>query len=99
MSVVPPLNLSPELSIEPTPEPSSVVAEYGSSSHSEDEWDVVAGEDVRTAAEPFSPSENELGRERLLFEAGRLYGRDTARERAALLDGSHPLHRLKRPAA
>jgi hypothetical protein len=37
-------------------------------------------------------------RERALVEAGRLYGRDHARARAALADGTHPLCRLKRPA-
>jgi hypothetical protein len=37
-------------------------------------------------------------RERALVEAGRLYGRDHARARAALADGTHPLCRLKTPA-
>jgi hypothetical protein len=64
-----------------------------------DEWDVVGAPDVGTSTDPFPPSAPELERESLLFEAGLLYGRNTAQERAALLDGSHPLHRLKRPAA
>ncbi len=36
-------------------------------------------------------------REGALVEAGRLYGRDHARARTALADGTHPLCRLKRP--
>jgi hypothetical protein len=80
-------------------ERSSVAIEGGSSPEREDAWDVVGADDLGDAADPFPPSAPELDREGLLFEAGRLYGRDTARERAALLDGSHPLHRLKRPAA
>lgn len=35
-------------------------------------------------------------REEALVEAGRLYGRDHARARAALADGTHPLCRLAR---
>lgn len=90
---------SPELTAEPTPQPSSVVAQTGSILEAEDAWEVAGAERVRTTGDPFPPSEQELDRESLLFEAGRLYGRNAVRERAALLDGSHPLHRLKRPAA
>jgi hypothetical protein len=64
----------------------------------EDAWEVVGADDVRTKGDPFPPSEGELEREGLLFEAGQLYGRDTARERAALVEGSHPVQRGKRPA-
>jgi hypothetical protein len=91
--------LSPDLTEEPTPEPSSVVNASSTRAEPEDEWEVVGADDVGAKGDPFPPSETELGRERLLAEAGRLYGRDTVRERAALLDGSHPLHRLKPSAA
>jgi hypothetical protein len=86
---------SPELAVEPR----SMATESGSRLEHADEWEVVGADDVGATRDPFPPSEQELDRESLLFEAGRLYGRDTARERAALLDGSHSLHRLKRPAA
>jgi hypothetical protein len=92
------IKLSPVLTGEPTPEPAPVVNESGSPFEGADEWEVVEADDIRATADPFPPSEQELDRESLLVEAGRLYGRDTARERVALLDGSHPLRRLERRA-
>jgi hypothetical protein len=88
-------HLSPEFIAEPT----SMVSDSRPLMDREDEWEVVGAGDVRTTSDPFPPSAQDLDRESLLLEAGRLYGRDTARERAALLDGSHPLQRRKRPAA
>jgi hypothetical protein len=92
---------SPSTSAEtrdPTPDPRSTVVRSGS--RPEDD----AIDEVWTVADPASAQRNAervLGgsggsaREAALVEAGRLYGRDHARARAALEDGTHPLCRLK----
>lgn len=61
-------------------------------------WTVADEQRARKNAAPVLGGAGGDERERALVEAGRLYGRDHARARAALRDGTHPLCRLKRPA-
>ncbi len=61
-------------------------------------WTVADERGVQERAERLIGGAGAADREGALVETGRLYGRDHARARAALADGTHPLCRLKRPA-
>jgi hypothetical protein len=86
---------------DPKPDPTSTMSRGGSrpTPPTDDgpyEVRTVAHErGAQEHAERLSPDGAE--RESALVEAGRLYGRDHARARAALADGTHPLCRLKQP--
>jgi hypothetical protein len=84
---------------DPTPEPSSTVTRSGSALDDEqyEVWTPADEQRAQKDAERLMGVIGE-GREAALVEGGRLYGRDHARARAALKDGTHPLCRLKRPA-
>jgi hypothetical protein len=82
---------------QPTPEPSSTAVRSSSTPEAEEPyevWTVADEQGAQTSAGRLLGGED---REAALVEAGRLYGRDHARARAALEDGTHPLRRLKRP--
>jgi hypothetical protein len=87
---------------EPTPDLGSRMRS-GSAPGDDAPYDVwtVAGERGALLTQPHAErligGTGSTDRESALVEAGRLYGRDHARARAALADGSHPLCRLKRP--
>jgi hypothetical protein len=57
-------------------------------------WTVADEHAARANAERVIGGPRCSEREAALVEAGRLYGRDHARARAALADGTHPLCRL-----
>jgi hypothetical protein len=83
---------------EPTPDPSSTVTRSGSTPEDDERYDIWTMADEQSALENAERLIGGLGgddRERALVEAGRLYGRDHARARAALEDGTHPLCRLR----
>jgi hypothetical protein len=86
-------------STDPTPDPGSRVMRSGSAPEDEatyEVWTVADEQGARKNAERVLGGPGGEERERALVEAGRLYGRDHARARAALADGTHPLCRLKR---
>ena len=79
-----------ETATDPTPDPGSRVTRSGSTREDDTPYEVWTVADERGAekdAERLLGGPGGDGREAALIEAGRLYGRDHARARAARVDG------------